>query len=61
MKKIKPVLLAMAVALVFTGCTNIATPEELIEPPELNLEKQSMKEALKSFCLKIARLQLFQI
>ncbi|WP_313016465.1 hypothetical protein [Acetoanaerobium noterae] len=49
MKKIKPVLLAMAVALVFTGCTNIATPEELIEPPELNLEKQSMKEALEKF------------
>jgi len=48
-KKIKPVLLAMAVALVFTGCTNIATPEELIEPPELNLEKQSMKEALEKF------------
>ena len=39
----------MAVALVFTGCTNIATPEELIEPPELNLEKQSMKEALEKF------------
>ena len=49
MKKIKPVLLAMVVALVFTGCTNIATPEELIEPPELNLEKQSMKEALEKF------------
>lgn len=49
MKKIKPVLLAIAVALVFTGCTNIATPEELIEPPELNLEKQSMKEALEKF------------
>lgn len=49
MKKIKHVLLAMAVALVFTGCTNIAIPEELIEPPELNLEKQSMKEALEKF------------
>jgi len=45
--KIKIVSWAFLLVLMFTGCTNIATPEELIEPPELNIEKQSMKEALE--------------
>ncbi len=44
-----PFLMAIIISLMLIGCTNIATPEELIEPPELNLERQSMKEALEKF------------
>ncbi len=49
MRKIKPFIMAIIASVILSGCNNIATPEELIEPPELNLEKQSMKEALEKF------------
>lgn len=49
MKNIKFLLFSILICGFFTGCTHIATPEELIEPPELNVEKKAMKEALEKF------------
>ncbi len=49
MKNIKILFIITLFSMIFAGCTHIATPEELIEPPELNVEKKSMKEALEKF------------
>lgn len=45
----KTVLIMVFLGSFFTGCTRVATPEELLRPPELNLEKKAMKEAMEKF------------
>ena len=35
--------------VIFSGCEGLKTPEELIQPPELNLEKKELNDALLSF------------
>lgn len=35
--------------IIFSGCEGLKTPEELIQPPELNVEKKELNDALLSF------------
>ncbi|MBP2028315.1 hypothetical protein J2Z35_002116 [Acetoanaerobium pronyense] len=46
---LKTVLLVTFLGTVLSGCTRVATPEELLHPPELNLEKKGMKDAMEKF------------
>ena len=42
-------MITVLLAVSLSGCTRISTPEELLEPPELNLDKKAMKDAMEKF------------
>lgn len=48
-RKILNIILLVVIAIVLTGCEGLKTPEELIQPPELNIEKKKLNDALLSF------------
>lgn len=49
MKKQYLALLMIILSVVLVGCDGLKTPESLIQPPELNLEKKKLNDALLSF------------
>lgn len=49
MNKLISVILAVIVMSFFGGCSRILSPEELINPPELNVEKKEVKDAITKF------------
>lgn len=48
-RKILKIILLLIITVLFTGCEGLKTPEELIQPPELNIEKKKLNDALLSF------------
>lgn len=46
---LKAAVITALLAVSLSGCTRISTPEELLEPPELNLDKKAMKDAMEKF------------
>lgn len=48
-KKILCIMGLIFMIFVFAGCEGLKTPEELIQPPELNIEKKKLNDALLSF------------
>ncbi|MGB5823261.1 MAG: hypothetical protein WBH44_04250, partial [Proteocatella sp.] len=50
MKKIFTMLASMLIFLIIlSGCGGLKTPEELIQPPELNVEKKKLNDALLNY------------
>lgn len=50
MKKIFTMLASMLILLtILSGCSGLKTPEELIQPPELNVEKKKLNDALLNY------------
>nr|WP_308593353.1 hypothetical protein [uncultured Criibacterium sp.] len=49
MKKLLIILTAFLNVIMLSGCFKIATPEELLQVPELSSEKKSMIEAVENF------------
>ncbi|MGL5256674.1 MAG: hypothetical protein ACRC76_06515 [Proteocatella sp.] len=48
-RKTLNIIIMILVSLLLTGCEGLKTPEELIQPPELNVEKKQLNDALLSF------------
>ncbi len=48
-KKILCIMGLMLMLFILAGCEGLKTPEELIQPPELNIEKKKLNDALLSF------------
>lgn len=40
------IALMLSVSMIISGCSRLKTPEELIQPPELNVEKKKLNDAL---------------